>query len=93
LGVKLFGNGCTNEAQAAFTKAAVEGCMIESAALVWLGHLSDLADKREQAVVFYEKALQCYPGFPVQHSQWNISLTEEWIELRINYPFTSQHHK
>jgi pimeloyl-ACP methyl ester carboxylesterase len=93
LGVKLFGNNCISESQIAFTNAAVEGSMIESAALVWLGHLNDLNGNRLQAISLYRKALQCYPGFPVQHSQWNINLTKEWIESRINYPFTSDHHK
>lgn len=87
LGVKLFGNGCINESQIAFANAAVEGSMIESAALVWLGHLNDLNGNRQQAISLYRKALQCYPGFPVQHSQWNINLSEEWIESRIEEPF------
>ena len=83
----IVGNGCMDESQVAFTRAAVEGSMIESAALVWLGHLYDLSENRNEAVACYKKALQCYPGFPVQHSQWNINLTEAWIESRIKIPF------
>jgi pimeloyl-ACP methyl ester carboxylesterase len=87
LGVKLIGNGYISESQVAFSRAAVEGSMIESASLVWLGHLNDLNENRQQAISHYKKALQCYPGFPVQHSQWNINLSKEWIESRIEKPF------
>jgi predicted esterase len=90
LGVKLFGNGCVAESKVAFTKAAGDDCMIQSAALVWLGHLHDLSGNRDNALILYKKALQCYPGFPVQHSQWNINLTEEWIKSRIEQPFSPE---
>lgn len=87
LGVKLFGNGFKSQSEIAFNRAATEGNMIQSAALVWLGHLNDIKGDRQQAKNLYKKALVCYPGFPVQHSQWNINLTEEWIESRLKIPF------
>ncbi len=90
LGLKLIGNGYISESQVAFSRAAVEGSMIESAALVWLGHLNDLNGNRKQAINHYRKALQCYPGFPVQHSHLNISLSKEWIESRIELPFNPE---
>ncbi|MGM0622281.1 MAG: hypothetical protein ACQETJ_14605 [Bacteroidota bacterium] len=87
LGVKLFGNGFRKEARQAFSEAAVKGNLTESAALVWLGHLSDLSDDRDKALLFYRRALECYPGFGVQHSQWNMELNREWIEERLEEPF------
>lgn len=87
LGVKLFGNGWIGKSKVAFTKAAVDENLIQSAALVWLGHLHDLNGNRKEALTCYKNALQCYPGFPVQHSQWNINLTEDWIKLRLKTPF------
>jgi tetratricopeptide (TPR) repeat protein len=87
LGVKLFGNDFRKEAQHAFSIAAVKGNLIESAALVWLGHLSDLNNERDKALSFYRRALECYPGFGVQHSQWGIELNREWIEERLERPF------
>jgi tetratricopeptide (TPR) repeat protein len=90
LGVKLFGNGLTDEAFDAFSKANVEGDMIQCGSLVWLGHLNDLKGNREQAVKLYKKAFQIYPGFPVQHDLWKINLTKEWIKERIELPFTME---
>jgi pimeloyl-ACP methyl ester carboxylesterase len=87
LGIRLFGNGWHDEAFTAFSKAAQKGSLIESASLVWLGHLSDLKNLRNEAVSYYNKALDCYPGFPVQHDNWNIHLTYNWIEERLEKPF------
>lgn len=89
LGVKLVGNGFLEKAYTAFSKSNKEGSPIQSASLIWLGHLNDLKGERELALQLYKKALKVYPGFPVQHSHWNIFLNEEWINNRINSPFTS----
>ncbi len=62
--------------------------MLECGSLVWLGHLNDLKGNRDQAIKLYEKALQVYPGFPVQHDHWKIHLDEEWIKHRIDSPFS-----
>jgi len=90
LGVKLFGNGYVKEARDAFSRADQPGDMIQSAALVWLGHLDDLEGKRDEAVQLYQEALKLYPGFPVQHDNWHILLNEEWIQERIVTPFTME---
>jgi hypothetical protein len=90
LGVKLVGNGCMNEAYTSFSKSNVEGTMIQSGSCTWLGHLNDLKGNRMQAQEFYRKALDVYPGFPVQHSQWEMSLSKEWLSDRIEHPFTSE---
>jgi tetratricopeptide (TPR) repeat protein len=44
----------------------------------WKGHIFDLLDNREEALVFYKKALQVYPGHPVMHSQYNKEIDEKW---------------
>jgi pimeloyl-ACP methyl ester carboxylesterase len=88
LGVKLAGNRCLEEAHYAFSKANCDGHMIQSGAMVWLGHLSDAEGNRNLAMQFYEQALETYPGFPVQHDLWNIHLSEEWIRERLEIPFS-----
>jgi pimeloyl-ACP methyl ester carboxylesterase len=90
LGIKLFGNGYVKEARKAFVKANQPGDMIQSASLVWLGHLNDLEGRRDEAVQLYHQALELYPGFPVQHDDWHILLNEEWIKERIASPFTME---
>jgi hypothetical protein len=39
------------------------------------------------ALMFYQKGGDLYPGFPVQHDNWNIIIDQAWIEERIESPF------
>lgn len=87
LGLTLFESGKSEEAFSAFEHATDTTFAVHYASLAWLGHLCDLKNSRNDAVAFYKKALSAYPGFPVQHDQWNIVLDTKWLENRITSPF------
>ena len=55
--------------------------------MVWMGHLNDLQNNRTQAVEWYKKAMDTYPGFPAQHDNWNMKIDQNWIEERLKTPF------
>ncbi|HEX2921259.1 MAG TPA: alpha/beta hydrolase [Bacteroidales bacterium] len=87
LGLKLFADGFNNEAYNSFSRAADSTFALHFASLVWMGHLKDLEHQRKEALELYQKALAVFPGFPVQHDNWNIVIDEKWIEERIKVPF------
>jgi predicted esterase len=87
LGIKLFADGYDNEAYNSFSKASDSTFAACFASLVWMGHIKDLQSRRKEAVALYQKALEVYPGFPVQHDNWDIIIDEKWIEERIKTPF------
>lgn len=87
IGIKLLADDYNDEAYNAFSKAVDSTFALRFASLVWMGHLKDLKDNRKEAVAFYRKALDAYPGFPVQHDQWKIVIDKTWIEERIKVPF------
>jgi tetratricopeptide (TPR) repeat protein len=88
LGVKLFANGHYQESFESFTQATDSSFIANFAAMAWLGHILDLQNERDQAVLWYKKALAHYPGFPVQHDQWGIIIDKKWLEERLKTPFT-----
>ncbi len=87
LGLKLFADNFNAEAYNSFSKAADSTFILYFASLVWMGHLKDLMNSRKEAVLLYQKALAAYPGFPVQHDNWNIAINKTWIEDRLKVPF------
>ena len=87
LGLKLFADGYNDESYNSFSKATDSTFAAYFASLVWMGHLKDLENQRKEAVTLYQKALKAYPGFPVQHDNWNIVIDKTWIEERIKVPF------
>jgi pimeloyl-ACP methyl ester carboxylesterase len=87
LGLKLFADDFNNEAYYSFSKSADSTFAAYFASLVWMGHIKDIERQRKEAIVLYEKALKAYPGFPVQHDNWNLIIDEKWIEERIKNPF------
>jgi predicted esterase len=87
LGLKLFADGFYNEAYTSFSNADDSTFAANFASLVWMGHIKDLENKRKEAVALYQKALKDFPGFPIQHDNWNIIIDERWIEERIKDPF------
>lgn len=40
-----------------------------------------------KALDCYQKALDAYPGFPLQYSQWDMLIDKNWIEEKIHIPF------
>lgn len=87
LGLKLFADSYNDEAYNSFSKAADSTFAGYFASLVWMGHLKDLENQRKEAVALYQKALKAYPGYPVQHDNWNIVIDKTWVEERLKVPF------
>jgi tetratricopeptide (TPR) repeat protein len=88
LGLKLFADDYHNEAFTSFSKATDSTFFGSFGSLVWMGHIKDLNNKRNDAVAYYQKALDVYPGFPIQHDNWKMVIDKAWIEERIKFPFT-----
>ena len=87
LGLVLFGNDYLDESLGAFERASDPDFVLYYAALVWQGHINDMFGNREQALDFYRQGLDNYPGFPVQHDQWGMVLSDEYIKNRLENPF------
>jgi len=87
LGLVLFGNDYLNESLDAFERASDPDFVLYYATLVWQGHINDLFGYREQALDFYRQGLDNYPGFPVQHDNWGMVLSDEYIKDRLESPF------
>jgi tetratricopeptide (TPR) repeat protein len=88
LGLVLFPDGYYEQALYAFSQALDTSFVIHFAAMVWVGHIKDLQNQRAQAIEWYNKALQAYPGFPVQHDNWHMKIDRAWIDARLQTPFT-----
>jgi pimeloyl-ACP methyl ester carboxylesterase len=89
LALILYNNGYLDQALKAFEHASDPDFAVYYAPLVWQGHIHDISGDRERAVQFYLKALDHYPGFPVQHDNLDLVLTEEYIRSRLETPFKS----
>ena len=87
LGLKLYADHYIDKAYTSFSNSADSDFVLYFASLVWLGHLNDLQGNREEALVFYQKALDVYPGFPVQHDNWKMVIDTKWIQERLKVPF------
>jgi len=53
--------------------------------LVWQGHMLDLLGRRAEAIVAYRKAVA--QDLDMQHSQYEIILSKEYVQERIQTPF------
>ena len=89
LALILYNNDFMDEALKAFEKASDPDFAIYFAPLVWQGHIHDIYGQRERAIQFYRQALDHYPGFPVQHDNLDLVLTEDYIKSRLEEPFKS----
>jgi len=87
LGLVLFADGNNEEALFSFEQASDTTFIAHFAAMVWMGHINDLQNNRTQAVEWYKKAMDAYPGFPAQHDNWNMKIDQTWIEERLKTPF------
>ncbi len=82
LGLILYDGKYYSEAMKAFDYALelnVDNPYIAFIAYTWKGHLNDILGHREEALKFYEKALNGYPGGPVTHSQYKMKIDKEWL--------------
>lgn len=87
LGLILFPDGYYEEALYSFKQSLDTSFVIRFAPMVWIGHIEDLQNHRLEAVEWYRKALDTYPGFPVQHDNWHMKIDRNWIEERLKTPF------
>jgi len=87
LGLKLYAGNFLEESYRSFSRAADSTFALTFACLVWMGHIMDLQNKRTEAMALYQEALRAWPGFPVQHDQWNMVIDKAWIEERMKVPF------
>ena len=55
--------------------------------LAWLGHMHDQLGNREEALRFYEQAIENDDGGPYQHSQFGLYVNKKWVEERLETPF------
>ncbi|NIA16220.1 MAG: hypothetical protein GWP08_19325, partial [Nitrospiraceae bacterium] len=70
------------EAVEAFEKTAElapEGSDCSWVALVWQGHVHDIAEERERALECYQQALGKCSGDGMKHDQYGMSIDEAWI--------------
>jgi tetratricopeptide (TPR) repeat protein len=89
LGLTLFDGGYYKESFDAFEKLTEldPPKFNHFAALVWMGHLQDLFNNREQALKYYNEALKYDVGRTMRHDQWGMKIDRQWIEERLKSPF------
>jgi tetratricopeptide (TPR) repeat protein len=89
LGMVLFDNKLYAQSYVAFQKSITADNPARFASMVWIGHIHDLNSEREKAIQWYLRALEIYPGFPVQHDHYQIKIDSDWIQDRLDSPFES----
>lgn len=92
LGLILYDGRYYNEAFEAFGRvsAPTDGIFIEFqfAALVWLGHILDILNRREEALGKYKQALDVDIGEDyMRHDQYGLIVNRQWAEERLKTPF------
>lgn len=55
--------------------------------LIWMGHMKDLLDNREEALKYYKEALKYDTGRTMSHDQYGMRINRQWVEERIKTPF------
>lgn len=91
LGIKLTGGAYYKEAMDCFSRCEAVGDEgYKFFALVWQGHLYDLAGQRDKAMKKYSAALQANPQekYKMTHDQWGIAISNDWVKKRLETPFT-----
>jgi tetratricopeptide (TPR) repeat protein len=91
MGMLLFDSGYYPEAFTAMEKVAeMEDTseLYKFTAYTWMGHLKDLMGEREQAIKYYNLALEHDEGTTMRHDQFRMKINRRWIEQRLKTPFT-----
>lgn len=63
----------------------IAGVSVKSIALVWQGHMLDLLGRRREALAAYGQVAG--QDLHMQHDEYGIHLTKEYIQQRIKHPF------
>ncbi len=89
LGLTLYDGEFYDEAFEAFKRTQELGDepFYVFAALVWQGHVLDLLGRREEALKFYQKAMEIEFKGEIRHGQYGMVLNEEWVEERLKSAF------
>ncbi len=89
LGLSLYDGGYYAEALDAFSRleSASSDSTARFMALVWQGHLLDLAGRRADAVAKYKAALAIEGNPTMRHDQYDMVINKKWVEERIRTPF------
>jgi hypothetical protein len=56
-------------------------------ALVWQGHIMDLLGRRNDALLFYRRALDMDAGGQMLHDQYGLTVDRAWVKKRLQTPF------
>jgi hypothetical protein len=90
LGLLLFDGRCDPESLEAFRtcRGLAKSDSDLFGALVWMGHISDLLGRRDEALACYAEALRHDTGLTLQHDQYGMRLDKRWVEERLKSPFT-----
>jgi len=93
LGFALYDNRRFNDALTVFSKleqlAVEESSETEAAmALIWQGHILDILNRRNEAVVLYQKVAEMNLGDSTQHDEYEMSYVfRDYAKERIQTPF------
>jgi len=93
LGLTLYDGKYYSESLRAFsriTEADIKCCLgFVFTSFVWQGHLLDLTGKRDEAILFYKKALEIEggKGLLMKHDQYKMKVDRKWVEERLKKPF------
>jgi len=89
LGLSLYDGACQTEALDSFTRleSASGDPTLRFMALVWQGHLLDLAGRRAEAVAKYKAALAVEGNPTMRHDQYGMVINRKWVEERLATPF------
>ncbi len=93
LGMALYDGGYYAEALDVFTRTAAiptPAAAFHWGAVVWQGMLLDLMSRCEEALQRYREAQEFAGGedFAIQHSLFQLMLTGQWVEERLEAPYS-----
>jgi tetratricopeptide (TPR) repeat protein len=90
VGMLLFDSGYYPEAFVAMDKVSRMDIseLYKFTAYTWMGHLKDLMGEREEAIKYYNLALEHDEGTTMRHDQFRMKINRRWIEQRLKTPFT-----
>jgi tetratricopeptide (TPR) repeat protein len=90
LGITLFDGGYYPEGFESFKKhidLGSSGLQLFTA-YVWMGHLKDLMNQRNEALRYYREALKNDVGSTMRHDQYGMQINRAYVEKRLKEPFT-----
>ena len=90
LGLTLYDGRFYPESLEAFRQAHMQSeddSLDAFGALVWQGHIMDLLGRRNDALLFYRRALDMDAGGQMLHDQYGLTVDRAWVKKRLQTPF------